>query len=240
MGLMYWQINDIWQGTTWSTIEYGLKWKMSHYYVRHMYEPVYPLAILDPYLANITDENAQISIYIINELLNLTHGELICSIHTLDTFSIRSSFSFDISFHSSTVQHIIDLPYASLMKHMDCSMNHDHCIFQCSLNYTDQEIKQTLFLTQPKSYKLYQPHLRIQSIQQLTLTDYSITITAARPALFVWLEIPEDRSGYFSQNGFHMFEPLITISFHSWTPSTDDDKTNLNFELSSLFDVTQR
>ena len=72
MGLMYWQINDIWQAPTWATIEYGLKWKMGHYYVQHMYEPVYPLAILTPYLANVTDENARISLYLINELLNDT------------------------------------------------------------------------------------------------------------------------------------------------------------------------
>ena len=67
MGLMYWQFNDIWQAPTWSSIEYGLKWKMAHYYVRHMYAPVYPIAILTPYLANVTDENAQISLYVINE-----------------------------------------------------------------------------------------------------------------------------------------------------------------------------
>ena len=239
MGLMYWQINDIWQGTTWSTIEYGLKWKMSHYYVRHMYEPVYPIAILNPYLADITDENAQISIYIINELLNMTTGTLICSIHTLDTFSVRTSLPFDISFHLSTVQHIIDLPYASLMKHTNCSINDNHCIFQCRLNYDRQEIKQTLFLRQPKNYELYEPNLRIQSIRQLTLTDFTITITATRPALFVWLEISENRSGYFTQNGFHMFESLITISFHSWTSIMDYDENNLTFHISSLFDVTQ-
>ncbi len=65
MGLMYWQLNDIWQAPTWSTIEYGLKWKMAHYYVRQMYAPIYVLMRITPYLAQVTDDNARISIYLV-------------------------------------------------------------------------------------------------------------------------------------------------------------------------------
>jgi beta-mannosidase len=233
MGLMYWQINDIWQAPTWSTIEYELKWKMAHYYVRHMYEPVYPIAILTPYLANTTDENARISLYVVNELFNGTHGQLICSIHTLTTFSVRLSFSFDVFLDSPATEHVTDLAYASLMKRADCSTD-NHCILHCLYNDSQQEVEQTLFLTQPKNYQLYQPNLYIQNIQQLTPADFSITITAIRPALFVWLDVPANISGYFSRNGFHMFEPMITVNFRSWIPITDFD-----VHISSLYDVTQ-
>ena len=84
MGLMYWQINDIWQAPTWSTIEYGLKWKMSHYYVRHMYE----------------------SIYLINDLFENIQGELMCSIYSLDRFSVRLSFLYPIEISGSTIKEI--------------------------------------------------------------------------------------------------------------------------------------
>ena len=116
MGLMYWQINDIWQAPTWATIEYGLKWKMAHYYVKHMYEPVYPLPILTPYLANITDENARISIYVINDLLSDVRGQLICSIHTFDTFSVRLSIGYDLLLDFDTMKHIADVSYSTLMQ----------------------------------------------------------------------------------------------------------------------------
>ncbi|CAF1181512.1 unnamed protein product [Rotaria sordida] len=46
MGFMYWQINDIWQAPTWATIEYGLKWKMGHYYVQHLLAASVVLLIL--------------------------------------------------------------------------------------------------------------------------------------------------------------------------------------------------
>jgi beta-mannosidase len=238
MGLMYWQIDDIWQAPTSSTIEYGLKWKMGHYYVQHMYEPVYPLAILTPYLANVTDDTARISLYVINELFNGASGHLNCSFLSLDTFSVRSSFTFDVSFDSPALRHLTDLPYSTLMRSAGC-LNSSQCLLHCRFNTSQEEIGQTLFLTQPKNYKLYQPNLHIQSIQQLTSTDISITITATRVALFVWLDVPTNVNGYFSRNGFHMFEPMKTVTFHSWIPITDFDNVNFDVSITSLFDITQ-
>ncbi len=37
MGAIYWQLNNIWQGPTWSGLEYGGRWKMLHYYVKNMF-----------------------------------------------------------------------------------------------------------------------------------------------------------------------------------------------------------
>jgi beta-mannosidase len=235
---MYWQINDIWQAPTWATIEYGLKWKMGHYYVQHMYAPVYPIAILTPYLANTTDLNARISLYIMNDLLNDIHGQLLCSIHTLAAFSVRLSVAFDVSYDSATMQHVTDLPYSTLLKRGECS-SANHCLLHCVLNYNHQEIEQTLFFSQPKNYQLYQPNLHIQNIQQISPTEVSMTITATQPALFVWLDVSANTSGYFSRNGFHMFEATRTVSFHSWTPMTDFDSATFDVRIISLFDVTQ-
>ncbi len=35
MGALYWQLNDIWQGPTWASIEFGGKWKLLHSYARN-------------------------------------------------------------------------------------------------------------------------------------------------------------------------------------------------------------
>lgn len=230
---MYWQINDIWQAPTWSTVDYGLNWKMAHYYVRHMYASVYPLAVLTPYLANPLDEQARLSFYVINEFLDDSQGQLICSIHTLNTFSVRATFSYDVSFDLLIMRHVIDLPYASLMQRTGCS-NDAQCVVYCSYNDGQREIDQTLFLTKPKNYQLIQPNLRVERIEQQSPTQFSITLTATRPALFVWLEIPANISGYFSKNGFHMFAPTTVVDFHSWTPIND-----VVIRLRTLFDVTQ-
>jgi hypothetical protein len=238
MGLMYWQVDDYWPAPTSATVEYALKWKMPHYYIQHMYEPVYPLPVLTPYLANITDENALMSLYIINELLTGTSGILNCSFLSSETFSIRSSLIYNISFTAPGMQHIVDLPYSTVMKNIGCT-NSSQCLLHCSFNSNQENIGQTLFLTQPKNYPLGQPNLQVESIQQISPTDFSITITTTRPALFVWLDVPGNITGYFSRNGFHMFESTRTLTFHSWTPMNDFDSNDFDLHITSLYDITQ-
>jgi beta-mannosidase len=238
MGLMYWQINDIWQAPTWSTIDYALKWKMAHYYVRHMYAPIYPIVSLSPYLANTTDEQAKISIYIVNEYLDNSHGQLICSIHTVDTFSVRLSFAYEITFDSTILRHVVDLSYASLMERANC-MNPSQCIIHCLYDDGHEPMTQTLLLSQPKFYQLIQPNLHVKKIEQQTSNELIITIDASRPALFVWLEISGNTSGYFSNNGFHMFSSSVQVKFHSWIVITNLDQIRYDLHVTSLFDVTQ-
>ncbi len=238
MGLLYWMLGDIWQAPSKASIEYGLKWKMTHYYVQHMYEPVYPIAILKPYLANVIDGNATISLHVVNDRFDGIQGRLHCSILTLDTFSPRFTFSYDVSINSSGTQHLANIPYARLMRDSEC-MTNNQCMVHCSYNDSQQEVGQTLFLTRPKNYQLYQPNLRIQSIQQVSTHDLDITLNVTRPALFVWLDVSANVSGYFSRNGFHMFEPTTKLSFHSWTPITNFDSVNFDLRINSLFDVTQ-
>ncbi|XP_053372785.1 beta-mannosidase-like [Mercenaria mercenaria] len=47
MGAMYWMFADIWQAPSWSSIEYGGKWKMLHYYAYHFFSPV----LISPYVS---------------------------------------------------------------------------------------------------------------------------------------------------------------------------------------------
>lgn len=46
MGALYWQLNDVWQAPTWSSIEYGGVWKMLHYFARRFFFPIQAM----PYL----------------------------------------------------------------------------------------------------------------------------------------------------------------------------------------------
>ena len=37
MGTLYWQLNDIWTGMSWSTLNHSGSWKLSHYFVKRAY-----------------------------------------------------------------------------------------------------------------------------------------------------------------------------------------------------------
>ncbi|KAL6782296.1 hypothetical protein ACKKBG_A06260 [Auxenochlorella protothecoides x Auxenochlorella symbiontica] len=41
MGMLYWQLNDIWQGPSWSSINHGGQWKLLHHAARRFFAPVY-------------------------------------------------------------------------------------------------------------------------------------------------------------------------------------------------------
>jgi beta-mannosidase len=234
MGLMYWQLNDIWQTPSWSSIEYGLQWKMAHYYVRHAYSSVYVLMKLTPYLPPVTDDNATIDVYLVNDFINTIHNQVNCSINSFDSFDSRLSMKYDIITNSTGVQLINSTSYKLLMEQTGC-LNGSQCLMRCSLNSDIQ----TLFFARPKEIQLLNPNLRIVSVQQRSPMEVTFTIMADKPALFVWLDIPNGLSGYYSQNGFHMFEQEITITFTSWTFLIDFSSADVDLRITSLYDVTQ-
>jgi len=43
MGSLYWQLNDVWPGISWSTVDYYGRWKLGHYTAQKLYQAAVPL-----------------------------------------------------------------------------------------------------------------------------------------------------------------------------------------------------
>ncbi len=69
MGALVWQLNDIWPGPSWSSLEYNGKWKLLHYEERKFFDIVYqPLYIKDnklyAFFSNDTQEKLSVNLKI--------------------------------------------------------------------------------------------------------------------------------------------------------------------------------
>ncbi|MBW6496866.1 MAG: glycoside hydrolase family 2 protein [Bacteroidales bacterium] len=67
MGSLYWQLNDCWPTTSWSTVDYFGNWKASHYAVRKANQAV----IVSPAL-----EDGMVKIYVVSDLLQEVPAKL--------------------------------------------------------------------------------------------------------------------------------------------------------------------
>lgn len=47
MGTLYWQLNDVWPATSWSSIEYNGLWKLLHYEAKRFYDPLIAALVRD-------------------------------------------------------------------------------------------------------------------------------------------------------------------------------------------------
>lgn len=58
MGALYWQLNDIWPGISWSSVDYYGRYKALHYAIRQSYAP---------FTASILDEETHMAVFVENE-----------------------------------------------------------------------------------------------------------------------------------------------------------------------------
>lgn len=61
MGSLYWQLNDCWPTTSWSTVDYFGNWKASHYAARNANQAV---------IASPAIENGNLKVYVVSDKLN--------------------------------------------------------------------------------------------------------------------------------------------------------------------------
>ncbi|BBI32724.1 beta-mannosidase [Cohnella abietis] len=67
MGAIYWQLNDIWPGASWSSLDYFGRWKATHHSAKRFFAPV---------LASACEEGTSVALHVTNETLNPVEGRL--------------------------------------------------------------------------------------------------------------------------------------------------------------------
>jgi hypothetical protein len=85
MGVLYWQLNDIWQGSSWSSVEYSGRWKSLHYVAKREFAP-FIVSIHERgggdavQVYGVSDVNEGLRVDIVFELRRTKCGTLVTSI----------------------------------------------------------------------------------------------------------------------------------------------------------------
>ncbi len=92
MGALYWQLNDVWPTASWSSIEYGGKWKLLHYAAKRFFDPLLVTAFLSP----TTPANPRLEIWVASDLVYRVVGSATARFIDFDgTTSWEHSWNID-------------------------------------------------------------------------------------------------------------------------------------------------
>jgi beta-mannosidase len=81
MGSLYWQLNDVWPGASWSSVDWFGRWKALHFHARRFYAPVA--------VAALRDAGGKTAVSLLNDRTKAVHGELRLRVMRLDGKLLR-------------------------------------------------------------------------------------------------------------------------------------------------------
>ncbi|XP_037603311.1 beta-mannosidase isoform X1 [Sebastes umbrosus] len=228
MGALYWQLNDVWQAPSWSSIEFGGKWKMLHYFAQNFFASVLPVGF---------EDGDTLLIYAVSDLSHDLKLRAVVSVYSwsdLDPVCTLKSDLLPVPGGSAVA--IFKQPVAALLA--GCG----HCTrLTCLLTFHledssgQQGPSNHHFLSSPKDAQgLQRPNITAE-VKQEDETGYSVTLHSASVAPFVWLDVG-NIPGRFSSNGFLMVSRNRTVGFNAWRP-TNVTELSRSLTITSLRDV---
>ena len=223
MGALYWQLNDVWPGASWTSLEYGGNWRMSHYFAKEMFSNV----LVSPTLPAPYDK---LKITIVSDLPEtLKDLRLYVKVQRFDSFSYIGPSSYVTVEPFGVVEKEFDMKdflfEGNCMEKPSNIENFNLCFITAELTdpNTNKILSQNKLMNYLKSVKgLKIPNLTISSVKICQsncnllgtsfIEAFDITIKTDAVALYVWLEA-EDISGHFDKNGFLMDKPTFEVKF---------------------------
>jgi beta-mannosidase len=150
MGTLYWQLNDCWPVTSWSSLDYYGNWKAFHYQAKRSYENL---------LISVADENKKYKIYLINDDLESYSGKLDLELFSFEGKSIwKTSKEITIEENSSTAIYEI---LKEDLKPFDLK--------QTVLKVKFNGVQSYYYFVKPKDLKLQKPNIQIKILNDVMI-----------------------------------------------------------------------
>ena len=201
MGTLYWQLNDCWPVTSWSSIDYSGNWKALHYAVKSAFEK---------YLISVTDTADLFSVYIVSDDTAPVKAKLLLSVE---------DFSGTQLWHDSTDAYLSDktstVVYRNKIADFTAQFNPARIFLKLALRREDKIIASAIYyFRKPLDLLLDKPSVSY-ALREDETHQFTIDVTSNTLARNVQLEIRESNI-HFSENYFDLLphEPR-SVTFHS-------------------------
>lgn len=238
MGALYWQLNDIWPTVSWSSIEFGGKWKMLHYYVQNMFDNL----LINAY----EEENGQLSVVIIRDdhIQTTIPFKVIIQVYKWSSNKPAFQMQVDSSTKAFSVTMAFQQNIDQLLHTAQCSTR-DDCFIQVGAKsiFNGYPVERSNFLLlgpikNAVSLKKAQIHANIINVSQrdsFGVMTFLLHLSSDHVAPFVHLDFASPISGIFSDNGFFLTDQK-NVTFQT-VESVDKEKILDSLTVKSLKDV---
>jgi beta-mannosidase len=183
MGAIYWQLNDLWPVCSWSSLEYGGKWKLLHYLAKRFFAPV---------LITAKQMGDTVEIYGLNDQFEALAATARLRVIDFSGKVLKTlRFSHRLAAGSSTL--LKKIPLKDLVK------NPNEAFLSLELKAGSKVIRNEHFFTVYKRCMLKKPRVSMKIAQ--APKGFTVTLTTDVPAFWVRLDVTGVR-GEFDDNGF--------------------------------------
>ena len=190
MGALYWQLNDCWPVFSWSSLEFGGKWKALHYAARRFFAPVLVSAHIPgdevTGIGNAVKSTIrQVHLHTVSDLPHPVTGRLSWTLFHLDG-RILESGKKDVTLRYGQAKRQTTLDFQSALQ----THGARNIYLRIHLVTKDGQVSgDTVFLTAPRFLEL--PRTRITTaVKRVTNQDFDLRFTSRGFQHRVQFEIP--------------------------------------------------
>lgn len=191
MGALYWQLNDIWPGPSWSSLDFEGHWKALHYAARRFFSPLL--------LSGVEDKaRGTVEVIVTSDRLEAVDGEVRWTVTTTDgTLLAEGVESLTITPNGVTPALTLDCAVQL------AAVGARRLLVWLELCVNGEAVSDNLVtFALPKHLELPGPVIRLDARPRPD-GAWNVTLVSDKPALWVWLE-HEQGPIHASDNFFHL------------------------------------
>jgi len=214
MGQQYWQLNDIWPGASWSSIDWEGRYKILQYYAQHFYH-AFKFAGFN--------NGTHLLFSAINDFPDdsVIGGDVQFLAVSWKSGAI-ASWHAPFSVNAASSASVYNISHKDFLTVSGCSSLQDCVLVWQAFDDAGRLLDENwMFVASPKDSTAVDPNLTVLDVTEVDENLYRITIKADATAAMVFMETDVD--GYFEDLGFIMTPGVREVNFLPRAATSESD-----------------